>query len=74
MMSSNPIIHSPEFFDEIRKILAQARHKAYAAINFAMAEALEAASRFGQQVLQVIQVIAVQRVGGVVEARRHGVH
>ena len=39
MMSSNPIIHSPEFFDEIRKILAQARHKAYAAINFAMAEA-----------------------------------
>ena len=39
MMSSNSIIHSPEFFDEIRKILAQARHKAYAAINFAMVEA-----------------------------------
>jgi len=38
-MSSNPISHTPEFFDEVRKILAQARQKAYVAINFAMVEA-----------------------------------
>lgn len=32
-------ISNPNFFDEIRGILAQARQKSYAAINFAMVEA-----------------------------------
>jgi len=38
-MSSRKIISTPQFFEEVRAILAQARQKAYAAVNFAMVEA-----------------------------------
>ena len=38
-MSSRKIIPNQKFFEEVRGILAQARQKAYAAVNFAMVEA-----------------------------------
>lgn len=38
-MSSKKIFLSSTFFEEVRAILAQARQKAYAAVNFAMVEA-----------------------------------
>jgi len=38
-MSSRKVIPNSRFFDEVRALLAQARQKAYAAINFAMVEA-----------------------------------
>ena len=38
-MSSRKIIPNAKFFEEVRRILAQARQKAYAAVNFAMVEA-----------------------------------
>ena len=38
-MSSKKITPNPHFFEEVRGILAQARQKAYAAVNFAMVEA-----------------------------------
>lgn len=38
-MKTNKIVPRSTFFDEVRSILAQARQKAYAAVNFAMVEA-----------------------------------
>jgi predicted nuclease of restriction endonuclease-like (RecB) superfamily len=38
-MSSRKVISTQKFFEEVRGILAQARQKAYAAVNFAMVEA-----------------------------------
>ena len=38
-MKTNKIVPRSTFFDEVRAILAQARQKAYAAVNFAMVEA-----------------------------------
>ena len=38
-MSSKRVIPSSKFFDEVRTLLARARQKAYAAVNFAMVEA-----------------------------------
>ena len=38
-MKTNKIVPRSAFFDEVRAILAQARQKAYAAVNFAMVEA-----------------------------------
>lgn len=38
-MSPRKIAPNQKFFEEVREILAQARQKAYAAVNFAMVEA-----------------------------------
>ena len=38
-MKTDKIVPRSTFFDEVRSILAQARQKAYAAVNFAMVEA-----------------------------------
>ncbi len=38
-MSSGKIIPNAKFFEEVRALLAQARQKAYAAVNFAIVEA-----------------------------------
>lgn len=38
-MKTNKIVPRSTFFDEVRALLAQARQKAYAAVNFAMVEA-----------------------------------
>lgn len=38
-MKTDKIVPRSTFFDEVRSILAQARQKAYAAVNFAMIEA-----------------------------------
>ena len=38
-MSAKKVVPRSSFFDEVRAILAQARQRAYAAINVAMVEA-----------------------------------
>jgi len=38
-MKPEKITHPPEFFEAVRALLAQARQKAYASVNFVMVEA-----------------------------------
>jgi hypothetical protein len=45
-MNSRKIIPNVKFFEEVRAILAQARQKVYAAVNFAMVELRPRADSF----------------------------